>query len=76
MDAKNRVSIPDAIEKSGIKKGFLAKQLGISRQYLNKYLSRPDEISVKNAIVIANLTGYSLDSLDFGTSESSKFFKL
>lgn len=62
----DRVSIEEAIAEAGLKKKYVAAQLGISETYINTYLRNASEISVKNAAIICSLTGKDMNELDFG----------
>lgn len=64
-----RVSIDQAIKDSGLKKKYVADQLGISDAYLSAYIKNSSDISVKNAAIICKLTGKTMDELDFGQEE-------
>lgn len=61
-----RVSIDQAIKDAGLKKKYVADQLGISDAYLSTYIKNSSDISVKNATIICKLTGKTMDELDFG----------
>ena len=41
-----RISIEEAIAEAGLKKKYVAAQLGISETYINTYLRNASEISV------------------------------
>lgn len=64
-----RISLTQAVEDSGLKKQYVADKLGITRSYLNEYLSHPDRITIKNATILSKLTGKSINELDFNLDE-------
>lgn len=66
----NRVSIDQAIKDAGLKKKYVASQLGISETYYSTYIQNASDISIKNALIICKLTGKQLNELDFGQDES------
>lgn len=66
----DRVSIDQAIKDAGLKKKFVASQLGISEAYYSTYIQNASDISIKNALIICKLTGKQLNELDFGQDES------
>lgn len=53
---QERISIEEAIRESGLKKKYVANELGVSETYINEYLKKPGSISVKNASIICKLT--------------------
>lgn len=64
-----RIPIEQAINEAGLKKKYVAAQLGISETYINAYLQNAKEISVKNASILCKLTGKTMNELDFGQEE-------
>lgn len=66
----HRVSIDQAIKDAGLKKKYVALQLGISEAYYSTYIQNASEISIKNALIICKLTGKQLNELDFGQDEN------
>lgn len=66
----DRVSIDQAIKDAGLKKKYVASQLGISETYYSTYIQNASDISIKNALIICKLTGKQLNELDFGQDES------
>lgn len=62
----DRIPIERAIAEAGLKKKYVASQLGVSETYINTYLRNASEISVKNAAIICSLTGKDMNELDFG----------
>jgi len=65
----DRVSIDQAIKNAGLKKKYVASQLGISEAYYSTYIQNASDISIKNALIICKLTGKQLNELDFGQDE-------
>lgn len=63
---QERISIEEAIRESGLKKKYVANELGVSETYINEYLKKPGSISVKNASIICKLTNKKLNEIDFG----------
>ena len=63
-----RVKIEQAISEAGLKKKYVAEQLGINECYLSAYLSKPNNITVEKASIICKLVGRKMDELDFGQS--------
>ena len=49
---QERISIEEAIREAGLKKKYVANELGVSDTYINEYLKKPGSISVKNASII------------------------
>lgn len=73
----DRVSIDQAIKDAGLKKKYVASQLGISEAYYSTYIQNASDISIRNALIICKLTGRQLNELDFGQDESLVFnFKI
>lgn len=68
-----RIKINEAIKQAGVKKGYIANQIGISKTYFNQYISKPSSISIENAITLCQLTNRRLDELDFGDKASLYF---
>lgn len=68
-----RTNILDAINEAGLKKKFVADKLGIGETYINQYLSKPNNITLRNALIICSLTGKSLNELDFGEENTFYF---
>lgn len=66
----DRVSIDQAIKDAGLKKKYVASQLGISEAYYSTYIQNASDISIRNALIICKLTGRQLNELDFGQDES------
>lgn len=66
----DRISIDQAIKDAGLKKKYVASQLGISETYYSTYIQNASDISIKNALIICKLTGKQLNELDFGQDES------
>lgn len=66
----DRVSIDQAIKDAGLKKKYVASQLGISEAYYSTYIQNASDISIRNALIICKLTGRQLSELDFGQDES------
>lgn len=52
---QERISIEEAIREAGLKKKYVANELGVSETYINEYLKKPGSISVKNASIICKL---------------------
>lgn len=63
---QERISIEEAIREAGLKKKYVANELGVSETYINEYLKKPGSISVKNASIICKLTNKKLNEIDFG----------
>ena len=61
-----RISIEEAIQEAGLKKKFVANELGISETYLPEYLKKSSSISIKNAAIICRLTKRSMNEINFG----------
>lgn len=38
---QERISIEEAIRESGLKKKYVANELGVSETYINEYLKKP-----------------------------------
>lgn len=73
----DRVSIDQAIKDAGLKKKYVASQLGISEAYYSTYIQNASDISIRNALIICKLTGRQLNELDFGQDEILVFnFKI
>ena len=66
IDMPERISIEEAIQEAGLKKKFVANELGISETYLPEYLKKPSSISIKNAAIICRLTKRSMNEINFG----------
>lgn len=66
----DRISIDQAIKDAGLKKKYVASQLGITETYYSTYIQNASDISIKNALIICKLTGKQLNELDFGQDES------
>lgn len=75
---QERISIEEAIREAGLKKKYVANELGVSETYINEYLKKPGSISVKNASIICKLTNKKLNEIDFGEDVEINwyFFKL
>ena len=52
---QERISIEETIREAGLKKKYVANELGVSDTYINEYLKKPGSISVKNASIICKL---------------------
>lgn len=65
----DRVSIDQALKEAGLKKKYVAEKLGVSDTYFSTYIKNASEISVKNAMIICELTGKEMDQLDFGQED-------
>lgn len=63
---QERISIEEAIREAGLKKKYVANELGVSETYINEYLKKPASISIKNASIICKLTKKKLNEIDFG----------
>ena len=63
---QERISIEEAIREAGLKKKYVANELGVSETYINEYLKKPGSISIKNASIICKLTKKKLNEIDFG----------
>lgn len=64
-----RISIDEAIKEAGLKKKCVADKLGINEAYYSTYIKNASKISIKNALIICELTGRSLDEIDFGQDD-------
>lgn len=62
---QKRIPVDVALENTGLKKKYIAEKLGVTPGYLNVYLANPQEISIKNAAIICELTGKQMSELDF-----------
>lgn len=60
---QERISIEEAIREAGLKKKYVANELGVSETYINEYLKKPGSISVKNASIICKLTNKKLNEM-------------
>lgn len=65
---QKRIPVDTALNETGLKKKYIAEKLGVTPGYLNVYLANPEEISIKNAAIICELTGKSMSELDFNVS--------
>ena len=65
----HRISIDQAIKDAGLKKKYVASQLGISEAYYSTYIQNASDISIRNAMIICKLTGKALNELDFGQED-------
>ena len=63
---QERISIEEAIKEAGLKKKYVASELGVSETYINEYLKKPSSISIRNASIICKLTNKKLNEIDFG----------
>lgn len=70
---KNRIPVSQALDNCGYKKSYIANKLGISPSYYCFFIKHPEKISIKQAEIICDLTGKTLDELDFGIN-SNDFF--
>lgn len=52
---QERISFEEAIREAGLKKKYVANELGVSETYINEYLKKPGSISVNNASIICKL---------------------
>lgn len=66
----DRISIDQALKDAGLKKKYVAEKLGVSYAYLSTYIKNSSEISVKNAMILCELTGKEMDDLDFGQEDN------
>lgn len=61
--------IVDAVEESGLKKSYIAKQLGISSCYFSSWIKKPREMSMQQAYTLCRLLGMEMAELDFGVKD-------
>ncbi|PED05781.1 helix-turn-helix domain-containing protein [Bacillus pseudomycoides] len=63
MEIKLNSRIGDWIEKSGYRKGFIAKKLEVSVKQLNNYITSTSFPNAHRLFLLANLFGCKVDDL-------------
>lgn len=61
-----KISLDKALEQTGYKKKYIAEKLGITPEYLPKFIDNCEKISIEKAAIICELTGLKISDLDFG----------
>ncbi len=56
-------TLKEAREAKGIKLGFVAEQLGVTRQTYSKYEENQEEMSVSQAKAACEVLGYSIEDI-------------
>ncbi|WP_303194397.1 helix-turn-helix domain-containing protein [Thomasclavelia spiroformis] len=62
---QKRISINDAIEQSGLKKNYIAREIGVSPGYFAEFISRPDNMTIKQVTIFCKLVGKTIDEIDW-----------
>ena len=60
-----RIPVKEAIEESGYKKSYIAKELGVSIGYFAEFISKPDKLSINQVTKLCRLLGKKIDEIDW-----------
>lgn len=60
-----RITVLEAIEKSGLKKSYIARELGVSPGYFAEFISRPDNMTIKQVTKFCELMDKEINDIDW-----------